>query len=511
MKIESIKMSGFKNVPDSDFKEYHFSDYPVITGENYTGKTTICEAICWGLLGCNINGNERSDSLLLNNNSRDMLVEIIFQDNNGSLHTLKRSKGINNGIILDDRGIAQKDLFGYTGDKHIFMSIFVPRFFETLCAKDGRELLIGILPPVSREEIFSKLSSDYQEVLEKEPLGDVNRYLTMQRAELKKINEREIFCSGQLEIIKQNLSKQIPESKSFDIGEIEKLETRKEELLSLKTVSQDKAVLIAQKESLRREYENLKTGLERPDLIPGSLCPTCKRVVSDKDIANIISTHKQENQEIQHKIDQLIAKGKEINAKLEAIDNKDQIPKTSMDREMQGEIEKLNIRLQELRRQQEEVTKHNMEVKSLKELVANADKQMKKVKEELKQIMISKELINSKIKAAAKFNAIKAEIQMKVVSSFFDKVTVRLETLVKSTGELKPCFEVLYDNKEVVLLSTSERIRMALEIAKAINGVTGLKLPVFIDNAESITHYEKPDTQVFESRVVIGQNQLQVK
>jgi hypothetical protein len=77
-----------------------------------------------------------------------------------------------------------------------------------------------------------------------------------------------------------------------------------------------------------------------------------------------------------------------------------------------------------------------------------------------------------------------------------------LEKVVKSTGEVKDCFEVLYDDKELMLLSNSERVRVGLEISNLINNKTGLKIPLFLDNAESITHYEKPDTQIVEAVVV---------
>ena len=59
-------------------------------------------------------------------------------------------------------------------------------------------------------------------------------------------------------------------------------------------------------------------------------------------------------------------------------------------------------------------------------------------------------------------------------------------------------------NKREVQLSTSQRARLALEIATLINTVTKLQIPVYIDNVESITRYKDPGTQVIEARVKEG-------
>jgi DNA repair protein SbcC/Rad50 len=69
----------------------------------------------------------------------------------------------------------------------------------------------------------------------------------------------------------------------------------------------------------------------------------------------------------------------------------------------------------------------------------------------------------------------------------------------------------LYDDKndttcETILLSTSTKIRKDLEIANMVNTITNLNLPIFIDCAESITHYSKLSCdQVFLSKVIEGQ------
>ena len=94
-----------------------------------------------------------------------------------------------------------------------------------------------------------------------------------------------------------------------------------------------------------------------------------------------------------------------------------------------------------------------------------------------------------------------ASMQFEAVRSSVRDITMRFQKLNPSNQEIQNCFEVLYKGRDFRLISTSENIRAGLEISGMINRQTGLRLPVFIDNAESITHYDKPDAQIFEVRV----------
>lgn len=60
------------------------------------------------------------------------------------------------------------------------------------------------------------------------------------------------------------------------------------------------------------------------------------------------------------------------------------------------------------------------------------------------------------------------------------------------------------------MLSYSERIKAGLEIGNLIMSLTNTKFPIFIDNAESITTYSIPDTQIIEARVKEGTAELEV-
>ena len=115
------------------------------------------------------------------------------------------------------------------------------------------------------------------------------------------------------------------------------------------------------------------------------------------------------------------------------------------------------------------------------------------------------------VKSIAQYRATLAEMQIAQLKKHLDKVDIKLFDVTKSTGEIKPTFDLLYDGRPYKALSTSEQIRVHLELTTLFNRVTGMDYPVFIDFAESITHYNRPfASQVIEACVVEGED-LQVE
>src|SRR5690554_1779500 len=95
--IKRLEYQGFKN--SKDIIRVELTERTKIYGPNGVGKTTVGEAISWGLLGSNLSGNTRADSTLVNNNSKSMYVKILF--NNGEKDIiLLRYKGSKTTIYL---------------------------------------------------------------------------------------------------------------------------------------------------------------------------------------------------------------------------------------------------------------------------------------------------------------------------------------------------------------------------------------------------------------------------
>ena len=85
-------------------------------------------------------------------------------------------------------------------------------------------------------------------------------------------------------------------------------------------------------------------------------------------------------------------------------------------------------------------------------------------------------------------------------------VSIKLFEVVRTTGEVKPCFKFLYGGREYPTLSLSEKIKAGLEITAMLRELIGVDFPVFIDNSESIGDYNTAllPTQTLFMRFVKG-------
>jgi len=132
------------------------------------------------------------------------------------------------------------------------------------------------------------------------------------------------------------------------------------------------------------------------------------------------------------------------------------------------------------------------------------DKEVKQAKEDEKKVRESLNESTFIIDAIKDFEAKEAELQAEKVQGLFETLSIKLSDLVKSTGEMKPTFEIKMDDKEYVKLSTAEKILAGLELRNVLSQESGLVAPCFVDNAESITKFKQPIGQLITATVVGG-------
>jgi hypothetical protein len=166
--------------------------------------------------------------------------------------------------------------------------------------------------------------------------------------------------------------------------------------------------------------------------------------------------------------------------------------------------EVIKAELLKLNKEKAEIDAHNMEIRLMEEKrIANQSKYeslVKEIEDSTKNIALKK----SQIDATKEYTNIKAKLLSELIHKNLTDVKIELQKVVKSTGELKDCFEIRYKGRGMKVLSTSEKIRTGLEISNLIINQLGLRYPIFVDNGESITHYNAPDVQIIETKVVEG-------
>ena len=163
---------------------------------------------------------------------------------------------------------------------------------------------------------------------------------------------------------------------------------------------------------------------------------------------------------------------------------------------MQREIEEIDMLLSRGLLSDEEFSELESEERSLAELEA----QIKKLREYSVDAQIT--ALNEQ---AAAFENDKRRYT-EILSSLEEYVSKRTELLaeelkmpnvsitlfepVKTTGELKSVFRFAYKGRNYAALSLSERTAAGLEICALMRRLTGLNFPVFIDNTESVAHFD---------------------
>ena len=167
-------------------------------------------------------------------------------------------------------------------------------------------------------------------------------------------------------------------------------------------------------------------------------------------------------------------------------------------------------KISQLQEEQNTILLYNNEIKVKEE-------QIKKAKEDLEltkkaQLEITKELeLNDKQKKIAnKLRRLVIEEQKEKINQYLDKVDLQFCRENKSNNNITECCDIHYEGREYKKLSKSQQARACLEIANLFNHLSGMKVPIFLDDAESITnipHIE--NTQMFIS-LVMKYNPLEI-
>jgi len=544
LKVQKISITGFKNCLEK--KEFVLKDYVLILGDNAQGKTTIGEAISWGFTGCDMWGNERATTRFINN-TKPKVTEIDLEFTfNGEPHVLiRRKKGATNELYLDDKKAIGSDVVReFLVERDIFFTIFNPGYFAARTPKDAKEFLTDVLKPVPKEEIFKELGEYQTDLLIKNGFNP-NTFMANLRDENKEIIEDSLYLQG---VIEGQGEIEIPEGTSFDDTELKALKTEYDSkafritktqeqqnlenwLMELKFSQSDietpkfanipelehsKDKLLSECKSLRYELEHMKESIIE--------CPKCHFKIDTNDI---------EKKRICGKLNKTGTEGKQVlldtakarahNATLKNVYDKQfkefTENKKSKIETLENEINVFNLKIQadieanEIKRSDIQAKINVLQTKQNDAKLANMNRgnlimqqedsieKIEEAKLTLDQHEKRKGVIKQLTDIAKQYNSIKIKKQTELIGKYLNKVELQFEKITKD-GELKDYFRLLYEGREFNVLSNAEKIKAGLEISNLIMNVMEVKFPIFVDNAESITKFNKPDTQIILSKVV---------
>jgi hypothetical protein len=267
--------------------------------------------------------------------------------------------------------------------------------------------------------------------------------------------------------------------------------------------------------TLSMNYHDLKKRLAEINI--GEKCPTCLMEITEQNIDNI-------KQGLQARIMAVFEDGKAERAKFDELKELDRQAREKFDEFREADIAKVRENIAIFKKShpdnKSEVFRRINEINAILKYgsltdgeyseLTNAEAALQKMVSELKalqatdyakrigeltakqeQVHSSKTKANEVIKALQDYTAKRSEIALSGLKT--SNVEIQLYEIVKTTGELKPCFKFLYQGREYPTLSLSEKIKAGFEITAMLRGFLDLDYPVFIDNSESIGKYDGID------------------
>ena len=524
MKITYIKTIGFRKF-ENEFETELF-DITSITGGNAKGKTNILYAIVWGFLGCNLTGDDKV--YIGNKNADNCYVELHFIDNMGISHTLKRLKNKYNNkknlLLLDEKNISQEDLTSYYSDKKLFLSIVNSNYFISRSTADQKALLDKYLPEIDINEIYNKLDDEDKSILEGCP-RNVIQYI-QELNDNKKIYEDKIKnLQGKIAYAENYISEKLDSSKTFN--KQEELSLAMQELLFLKSDQKVEARKRQQKivDNLNSQiitYQN-QIDILNTNMIDGkktyisiknepvSYCPMCKQKLSDegrlvtiKNMKDSLENDYSKKIKLETELQELKRNLAVEKCKLYALGNE------NLD-DQNNRIKELETQIKLLEQEKSEIDQYNTSINIKKENIQKAKDDIQIFKKNIDDLYYNIDSTKKAKDVAQKLLINYIEAKMQFATKHLKNVNIKYYTILKDSGEIKQDFIITYKGNDFKNLSRSETIATSLEISNMLNKISGVKLPLFIDDSESCADYDfiedfSNDNQIFIAKVEKGKS-----
>lgn len=482
LNIINIAITGFRGYKDEVV--YSFKDRTFIKGDNGLGKSSIGEAITWCLTGCDMWGNEKATTKLVNDSKPKVTSVVMECYLDGETMTItRRKKGSSQDVFIDDKKSNTNELSNLIfKSKDLFLSIFNPYYFPELTPKAAKELLSSVLVPIKRDEIFKELGDYLTNVLKENRFVVPETFMADVRADLKEQQENLIFLDGVATGAKKI---EVPEKKQFDDTELNNLKEQlkalnntangmNEELAALeqpKTYSEELADLRVQESLIRSSLNNISLQeliplgtkkREKDDLLnkyhmkKAQLESMDKKIVKCDKCGNEIDLTKEARELLQAEIKNIIAEGKKLGEEIVKIEAEN------------ADIEKNNTKI-----------KHDKETEAnekLAEIQIKHDKYVKLAADAYTEYEAKRKAIADKYAAADKEKANKVqELESKIselqeqqreVLSFNDNV----DRLIKQNEQYE---KDIIKNKEQVANSQNKikQLNLAIDAAKQYNSI----------------------------------------
>lgn len=503
-----MKKVIFKRLVATSFKNHkeltiEFGEITNIYGKNGAGKSGIAESITWLLYNVDTNNSKFDPTPIIKTEETPFPKVELFLNVDGkdlllTKELLKSAKYFINEI--PKKATEYDSLVADLFDKQLFMSMFNPTFFFTQHHTAQRDQLLRyVSEPLDKEVLEALTPLDRERLegrLEKHTLKDLE---SKYQPQIKSKDTEYERAAERYLTLKQQLEKEQAELKEVDAEKITAdMELIKETVLNKK----------AHNDSIRRAkndfnvYKNNLLNLQNEvkriagivnqlnaEVLP-SECKVCGQALQGEALDKVKHSHEEKVKQNKEKGASVYKDFMELKAKLETMDGPG------------GEEISTNDLMEKYYQLQNDLTAAER-IEKMAADVKQAEENKDRVRQELGTA-------RGVIESIKKFHTKQAELMVDKVNGLLDQLTVKLFE-EKKNGSIVPTFEIKMDGKEYTKLSTAERIKAGLELAEVLIKQSGVSIPVFIDNAESILKYTAPSAQLITAKVKAGELKIETK
>ena len=303
-------------------------------------------------------------------------------------------------------------------------------------------------------------------------------------------------------------------------------------------------------ERLNRECSRIRSEYNKPSDDSDEVCPTCKRIYDISDLEKIRTNKNKYRTELRNKglelkkqvetaetnITRLNSEKEDIGSQIDAVKTEIgslKTPEVPVIRDMdnyitdkkaiQAEQADIRQRIDDLKTEssgvlsklQAELTMANNELKSVNDqlaqrsVIADMQRRIDNLMAQERELAAQIEDTDKHIYLCEEFTKYKISFVEQSINEKFNVIRFKLFR-EQINGGIEDCCEVLYKGVPFgTNASRSEQINAALDVIQTLSDFYEVRVPLFIDNAESVTDLYDIDTQVI--RLVVSENDKEMR
>ncbi|KGP78112.1 MULTISPECIES: hypothetical protein [Paenibacillus] len=479
MKLKAIEMTGFKNY--AEYASISFGRINHIVGDRDRGKTALCEAIVWSVLGCDLQGHTKGIKKYVQSwNTKYTRVltvwEIAGYDQPVSI--CREIKGKTVHLSIDEVEATQKDIDAIVGQTDTFLCIFVPGYFDSLTQVRKRNVLLSLMPKIEYSAAIACLSIEDQERLK--TMTDPVDLLNELNDEMNEWNE----YIGDIEtrIQKIRIASNFNGDADTNSEIIRELEEKTAELNELSAVqgppipdyvTEWESDLILLGKRYRETHDEWRAIYYdwKPEDTEGK-----------KKRALLIQVKKTECQA-------LLDEGVQIKENISRMYTQHEKETEDFKQQKEQEMQFLQSDIQRLQVKQTMLAKTSVDSEKLPHL----QQKLLEGQKEQREISLHIQAVQHFLMQYAQLQVSKANLQMTSSEILLERRTVK--------GVIRLQHKLLYQGKEFGFTS-SEQAQVSLDLSRLEEEVNGRSVPVFIEHGEPVQNFGEEQGQIFVTSVI---------